>query len=734
MNIENESTQSAELPEVLDEASGYAVLRHLLETDQLRELYRLAPIFLAEFPENWRGYKLFGLACLYLSDVANARLALVRADALNPDDGEILDYLGVAYNLQGQFKEAEAVFHRALAADPKRAEAWVNMGKNRRDAGDRNGAAEAYRRAVEMHPTLVSGHNNLGVVLCELGRPVEALPAFEKALELQPQSPWAHVNLGNVLKDLKRYDDAIASYDRALQMTTMMHEAWSNLADVLQLTGKTEEAVAAAERALNLDPEGPETLNTLGTLYAVQKRMPEAEALFRRALAAQPDNAVYWLNLGNALAEVPAKVDAFRRALALKPDFEQAQSHLAFHLNYLAEASPEELQREAVRYGELLARRITPRQAWDNDRNADRPLRIGLVSADLCQHPVAYFLEATLHAFKDKKLSFVAYSGAEKEDEVSARLRTMFAKWHNALAMTDDELVAQIAADRIDILLDVSGHTAGHRLPVFAAKPAPVQATWLGYVGTTGLSTIDYLIADRHVLPENLPPHTVETVWRLPECYMSFTRPPFNIDLSEPPCLTNGYPTFGCFNNFAKVNDRVLDTWARVMAAVPDARLLLRAKPLSEESARQRIAERFAAFGVAVERLEMGGSLPTREDGMRDYNRIDIALDPFPYTGATSSVEALWMGVPVLTLRGDRFIARVGESFNRNLGLDDWIAEDIDDYIARAARLCRNTDELARLRRSLRTRGAASPLGNPVWFANQLEVALRGMWRRYCAA
>lgn len=713
-------------------AAGYEELKVLLADDRFADLRQAAGAFLQLNPEHGLAHKLLGLACLVLGDGAAARSALERADQLMPGNGEVLDYLGCAWNMLGRHAEAAATFERSRAADPQRAESWVNIGKNRRDMGDVEGAANAYRQAIAMNPRLVSAQNNLAVILCELGRPAEALELLDQALLLVPNAVWVHVHRGNSLKDLKRYSEAVAAYDRALQIAPTLSEGWNNLADVLQLSGDTVQAVAASERALALKPDDPEVLNTLGTLYAIEKRPRDAETMLRRALAIQPDNAIYWLNLGNALTDVDEKIACIRKALQLRPDFEEAQSNLLFNLNYLADLTPDDLLREARLYGELVGRRVVAKTQWDNERSPARELRIGLVSADLCQHPVSYFLEATLMAAQEKSFFWIAYSGTEKEDEVTARMRTRFNAWRDARRMTDEDLIRQIIDDRIDILIDLSGHTTGHRLPVFAAKPAPVQATWLGYVGTTGIAAIDYLIADPHVLPEGEPSHTCEQPWRLPECYMSFTRPPFTLELSEPPLLKNAYPTFGCFNNLAKVNDRVLDLWARVLLAVPDARLLMRAKGLADEAVCQRVRSRFTAAGVDAARLEFGGSLPSREAGMAEYSRVDIALDPFPYTGATTSVEALWMGVPVLTLKGDRFIARVGESFNRNLGLDDWIAADADDYVQRAARLCRDTETLKRLRRSLRERGAASPLGNPVWFANQLESALRGMWRRYC--
>jgi predicted O-linked N-acetylglucosamine transferase (SPINDLY family) len=620
---------------------------------------------------------------------------------------------------------------------PGRAETWVNAGRNHEALGAIRRALDCYLKAIDLRPDLPDAHNNLSAVFTSLGRTVEALAAAEQAIALSPGLATAHLHRGNALKDLGRTDDALRAYDTALTLDPMLAAAWNNLSDALVKAGDNARGLAAAERAYGLSPDDPTVLNTVGTLYALNGRGEDAEALLRRVVGLDPDDAIAWLNLADLVAD-PAErarcLDEYRRASAVDPDFEPALSGLVFKLNYAAATQPVELLEMARRYGRTLAARIRPNTVWTNTRDPERPLRVGFVSPDFKRHPVAYFLEGMLIAGQGKGVDWVAYSCVDRPDEVTERLRPLCTLWRDVANESDDVLFSTIVDDRIDILIDLAGHTDGNRLPVFARKPAPVQATWLGYVGTTGVEAIDYIIGDPWLFPDGAPAQTVETPWRLPECYMSFTAPDFDLQCGIPPLLANGYPTFGSFNNLNKITDEVLALWGRVLAAVPGARLILRAKQLSIEGERDFMRGRLERAGIDPARVELGGYLASREAGMREYGRIDIALDPFPYTGATTTCEALWMGVPVLTLRGERMISRVGESLNRNAGLADWIADDPDDYVARAVRFARDGASLERLRRSLRQRGAATPLGNPAWFANQFVSALRAMWRQWCSA
>ncbi|MHB9117855.1 MAG: tetratricopeptide repeat protein [Burkholderiales bacterium] len=532
----------------------------------------------------------------------------------------------------------------------------------------------------------------------------DALATLQKATEFLPDDAEAHNNLGIALRNLGQFDRALASFRRALEIKPDYANAYSNLGIALQNFGQLDSAVVS----------------------------------YRQALKIEPDHAEAYNNLGNALrdlGQLDAAAASYRRALEIKPDFAEAHSNLLFICNQLPGQSAATVLAEARRYGELAARKARPYTDWSNPPEADRCLRVGLVSGDLREHPVGYFVEGVLEALATSaagRLEYFAYSNHARTDKLSERIKSHCQGWRSAVGLSDESLAQHIRDDGIDILIDLSGHTAHNRLPLFAWKPAPVQATWLGYLGTTGVAAIDYLIADAWTLPETEEAHFSETIWRLPESYLCFTPPDEAIQVSSLPAISNGYITFGSFNNLSKINDAVVSLWARMLASVPDSRLYLKTNQLKDATVRQSIAERFAAHGIGPERLILEGTVPQRAEHLASYHRIDIALDPFPYPGITTSVEGLWMGVPVLTLTGECFQSRQGVGLLMNAGLPEWIAADADDYVARAMAHAGDLPRLADLRSGLRQQVLASPIFDAPRFASHFEAALRGMWTQWC--
>ena len=480
--------------------------------------------------------------------------------------------------------------------------------------------------------------------------------------------------------------------------------------------GHLDEAVTCHRRALDLQPDYPLAHANLGVALQAQGRLDQAVASTRRSLALAPDTAATHFNLGSALKEqghLDEAVTCYRTALTLRPDYAEAYSNLLFTLNYMSGAPALD---EARRFGRMVsAKAIAPFTAWDCPAGR---LRVGLVSGDLHAHPVGYFLEGVLAALD---LELFAYPTREVEDQVSRRLRHHVAAWTPLAGLDDQAAAARIHADGVHVLIDLSGHTAHNRLPVFAWRPAPVQVTWLGYFATTGMAEIDYVLADPHMVPPGEEGHFTERVWRLPDSHWCFTPPDDAPEVGPLPALASGSITFGCFNTLTKINDRVVALWMRVLAAVPGSRLLLKARQLGEESVRQ--ATRFR-FGPLADRLILEGPSP-RADMLKDYQRVDVALDPFPFPGGTTTLEGLWMGVPVLTRRGDRFVSHQGESIAINAGLAEWIAADDDDTVAKAAAL--DLHRLAEVRAGLRSRMRTSPLFDAPRFARHLEAALGEM-------
>jgi protein O-GlcNAc transferase len=557
------------------------------------------------------------------------------------------------------------------------------------------------RILIEKYPNTGFAWKVLGVCLHLQGK--DALQALQKSTELMPDDAAAHNNLGNALKDLGRLDDAVASYRRALEIDPDNAEAHSNLGNSLKECGKLDEAVAS----------------------------------YRRALQIKPDYAEACHNMGNILKDICRLDDAvasYRRALQIKPDLVEAQSNLLFTLNYLADQPSAMLLDEARRCGDLVGRKASPYGTWLNAPDPDRSLRVGLVSGDFGYHPVGYFLDSILSALASQastRLELIAYSNDARTDALTERIKACCRSWHSAVGLSDAQLAQLIRDDGIDILIDLSGHTEHNRLPMFAWKPAPVQASWLGYFATTGVAAMDYLIADPWTLPESEEAHFTEKIQRLPETYLCFTPPDMDIAVSPLPALINGHITFGCFNTLSKMNDTVVALWARVLHAVPQSRLFLKAKHLDSPSVQQSVLERFSSHGITADRLMLEGAAP-RAELLEAYRRVDIALDPFPYPGGTTSIEALWMGVPVLTLMGDRFLSHIGESILQNAGLPEWVAADADGYVARAVSHASDLPRLETLRTGLRQQVLASPLFDAPRFARHFEAALREMWTQWC--
>lgn len=621
-----------------------------------------------------------------------------------PASGFVWKVLGTALLVQG--KDAISVLQKAVALMPQDAESHSNLGNALKTQGRVQDAAQAYRQAIALNPALPLPPFNLGIALCDLGQHAEAVASFQQALRLQPQMAEAHFNLGIALRALARLDDAAASYRQALALKPDYADAHINLGIVLKELGLFEQAAHSFERAVAIKPDMAEAHNNLGNILKDLGRLDEA--------------------LAN-----------FRQALLLRPGFTEAFSNLLFALNYQTGQTADHLLNEARRYGELVAKpaQATPPLAC-TPRGAQQPLRVGFVSGDLGQHPVGYFLEGVLTALAagaGQRVQLFAYTSNADVDPMTQRLQALFqgpgqGGWRSIAGVPDARALETIRADGIDILIDLSGHTGYNRLPLFALRPAPVQASWLGYFATTGVAAIDYVLADPWTLPEAHEAQFTEHIWRLPHTRLCFTPPDVDVPVAPLPALSQGHVTFGCFNNLTKMNDEVVALWARMLQAVPGSRLLLKAKQLNEDTVQRGVTTRFGAHGIGPERLVLQGRSP-RHAYLATYGQVDIGLDPFPFTGGTTSAESLWMGVPVLTLAGDRLVSRQGVGLLMNAGLPDWVAQDADDYVARAQAHAADLPRLAALRKGLREQVRASPLFDAARFAQDFEAALLGMYR-----
>jgi len=527
--------------------------------------------------------------------------------------------------------------------------------------------------------------------------------AYQCAITLKPDYATAHNNLGNAFKDPSKLADELASYERALALKPDCAEAHNNLGTALRSQGKLADALASYERALAFRPDyGVAHYNLANVLYD-QGKFSEAIVKYERALALKQDYAEAHYNIGNALARQDKPADAVRsyeRALALRCDYADAHQSLLFNLHYLAEFSSADMLERARRFSrQCQGRFIAPE--FVNRPILERRLRIGYVSGDFGDHPVGYFLANVLPAHDRAAVEVFCYSNSLVEDTITEHLRRSADHWRSIVEIPDSDAALIIQRDSIDILVDLSGHTAKNRLLLFARRPAPVQLTWLGYFGTTGLTTIDYNLADRFVVLKGEESNFTETVWRLPESYLCFAPPDLDIPALTPPATRGNPITFGSFNNNAKTSPNTIALWSRVLLAASGSRLLLKTKSLADESAQQRLLDQFADHGISSDRLLFEGQSP-RAEMLAIYNRVDIALDPTPYGGGTTTAEALWMGVPVVTLRGERWAGRITESIVSAIGLSEFIATTPDEYVEISFRLATDLPRLTKLRSDLR--------------------------------
>jgi predicted O-linked N-acetylglucosamine transferase (SPINDLY family) len=623
-------------------------------------------------------------------------------DAPPPLSSAQLLQLALVQHMAGKLDEAEAVYRDILKREPRNAAAWHMNGVAAGDRGQIAKAIEYIEKAIALDGANHSFRANLGRMLSLDGRHREAEQAYRAAIALHADRAY-HDNLGNALRNQEKFAEAEASYRQAAALDPQFASPLRNLGDLLQILGRHGEALEWYKRALALQPDNPDLHSNIGTLR-------QAEGDYATA------------------------IDSFRQALALAPDNACAQDNLLYSLSF--HGSPHDYLQAARKRGDELLQRAQQQPLAPLPARADAAagkLRVGWVSGDFRVHPVGLFLEHILAPLAGDALELIAYATIPQTDALTDRIRPHFVAWRSLERMSDADAARLIRDDRIDILVDLAGYTANNRLGLFAWKPAPVQVSWLGYWASTGLATIDYILADRHSLPPAESADYSEQPWYLPDTRLCFVPPVDAAALAAPPLQRNGHATFGCFNNPVKINDAVVSTWARILQRAPDARLLLKAKQFVDAAFATRMRERFAAHGIDATRILLQGETP-RAEYFVAYNEIDIALDPFPFTGATTSVDGLWMGVPLVTLRGDRMVGHQGESILHNAGLANWIAADTDAYVEIALRQAADARQLAALRAGLRARLADSPLCDAARFADNLRDAFIGMWRAHRTA
>ncbi len=629
-------------------------------------------------------------------DAAAALAHFERVIALKPDFELAYRDACLTCVEAGQAESVGALLQRGLSAVPHSAELQFLLANSLQLEGKSDAAIEAYRKVIAARLDHVEAHSNISVALRAVGNLQGAVAHLQRVTALQPGNRDAHLQYGVVLQNL----------------------------------GRVDAAVEAFRRAVAVDPASAVALSCLGSAYAAQRRSAEAIDQYRLALAADPTHAFAHAGLGvvfNELGRPQEAIASLRRAVELDVNAIEAHSSMLFLMSFLAQ--PDQYIEEARRYAEKVAARakpwVWPAQAFEPH---PKPLRVGFVSGDLRNHPVALFLEGVVGQLDRRSIEVFAYVTNPREDETTARLKPHFSGWRSLVGLNDEAAARRVREDGIHVLIDLAGHTADNRLSMFAWRPAPVQATWLGYLASTGLPCIDYVLADLASLPVEAQPQFVEKPWYLPHSLYCYTAPGNAPAVSPSPAKSSGVVTFGSFQRMNKVSNATLETWAQVLRRVPNARLRIQNKQMASAPARTQLLEQLQQLGVARERVDLAGPISGRDAYLACHEHVDIVLDTFPYPGITTTCEALWMGVPTVTLAGDTLLSRQGASLLQTVGLNEWIASDTSDFIARASAHAADIEALAQLRAQLRDRACASPLFDARQFARDLDRALHEIW------
>ncbi|MBZ0257571.1 tetratricopeptide repeat protein [bacterium] len=629
-----------------------------------------------------------------------------------------------------RYQEARYIYLQYLQTNSGDATAWKMLSVLYHECKQHDRALQAINKAIQASPKDVSLLVLKGAYFNELKQYPESIEILTQACKLDNQNVEAFQKLGYAYQQNKQYQEAIRCFQHTIKLCPEQCEPYTNLGAVFLVMEEYDSAESYMLNALNMNPEHATANANLGMVYIKQRRFVESEAYLRKALKLNPGLETALCLCAKTIKEQGRLTESFqlyRETLRLEQPDNPFWNNFFLTTQYMTQLSSEELFQHPATWGEHLSKQTPKVELKQRDWLPNRPLRIGYVSGDLRNHSVGYFIENVIHSHNKEQFQIYCYSNSKTEDDLSQRLKGAVHQWRAIHPLDDAAAARLIRDDAIDIVIDLSGHTADNCLQVFAAKPAPIQATWLGYFATTGLPEMDVIIADQYVVPPGEERYYIERVERMPNSYLCFTPPQLEATVKELPCHKNGFITFGCFNAVPKLNETVFENWAAILKRIENSRLLLKTNGCDDAVVRQRIKDSLCRYGVEDHRIEVEAPSP-RAELLDCYNRIDIALDPFPFNGGTTSAEALWMGTPVVTKTGDRFVSHVGESILQAVGLPEFIASTWEDYIQIAVNLSKKIPHLDHLHSSLRAQLLQSPLCDAQTFTRDLENLYRRLW------
>ncbi len=669
--------------------------------------------------------------CHANGNLAEAQAGYKKVLKKRPNHFDAWHMLGVCEFQSRNYEAAVRALKRALLLDQQSAVAHSDLGIALKALQRYDAALACFDSAIALQPDFADAHYNRGNLLSELGRFTEAVAGFDGAIAVNPQHLHAWKSRGNALRGLARLADAIASYDSALAIAPDDIGAWTNRGEMLRLLGRLDDALASTERALSINPEIPETWLVRSSILLMKGRVTDAQASCQRALAIKPDYAKALTVLGQChlqQANAEAAIACFDRSLAIKPDDENTLSSKIFALDFSADGDFTVHQAARSEWWRRIGSKMSAERPaqYHNDRDPNRRLVVGYVSAEFRDRSAAYTFRLVLENHDKTQFEVICYSGTPTEDAVTDSFRHVADRWRNALQWSDDQLVDCVLADKVDILIDLSGHTDGNRLRAFARKPAPMQVTAWGHATGTGLPTIDYLFSDPVYVPAEVRHLVTEQICDLP-CLIVIEPPRAELRCNEPPVTSNGHVTYGVFSRVSRFSDAAIGVWARILQSDVTARLLIKDHLINDASIQSRLMKNFAAHAIAPDRICLMGAT-SREDHLAAYQRIDICLDPIPHGGGVSTWEPLHMGVPIVTKLGNGMASRAGGAILSAIGMTDWIATDDDQYVDIALRS--NPDRLRTIRHELPD--LIDRRCSPAAYTRAVEAAYRTMWRKYC--
>ncbi|MGY4307342.1 putative O-linked N-acetylglucosamine transferase (SPINDLY family) [Bradyrhizobium sp. USDA 4369] len=689
---------------------------------------------LALVPDHFDALHLLGASALDNGRLDLAEQALTRAVAAEPRNAEAQANLGLVLSSLKRYEEARAAQERAIALKPNFATALTGLGNTLMNMRLFAQAIEAHDRAIALKPDFADAYCNRGMAQLLLLRNEEARQSFERALALAPRHMQATFGKGLVSVNLRHFDQALMAFNAALALRPGAAAVIAQRGRLYVQMGRFKEAEIDFDTALTAEPMLEAALLGKAHVCVLTDRIAPAMAACKRVLEHNPASEIAFAWLGACFAkqgDTAAAIQHFDRALEIKPDFEDAILKKIFALDFYPEADVAIHQAARREWWERIGAHIPRRQFAAIDRDANRRITVGYVSSDFRSHSAALTFLPVLRHHDHTAFRVICYSCSPLVDSVTEQCRAAADGWVDAWQLSDDELADHIQADQVDILVDLSGHSAGNRLTVFARKPAPIQVTAWGNATGTGLPTMDYFFADPVTVPQAVRPLFAEEVYDLPA--LITTDPLPGAEPTPLPMLRNGHVTFGVFNRIDKISAQVLKVWATLLQALPSARIVIKNGALDDAFLRDGLIARFVAHGIDESRLTCLGS-SMRQEHIAAFADIDMSMDPFPQNGGVSTWESLQAGVPVVAKLGNSSASRAGGAIVKAIGLDDWVAEDDEGYVAIALRYAGQPAELAKLRAELPARVANSPAGNVKTYTRKVEEGYRQFWRRYCSA